>query len=164
MISVRSLTVGPEQWWRVILVNHITGQPPKDNTNTPFSVLLGGCQSIHSVLPTNVHITTKGKDSIVGLRKVHTSWCLSTSTTIVAIFTSTNKGQFPRRPKRHSHGNVLIFGSLGIKGGRIVMKRFPITAILVPVNDNKNDNVSGDKERRLQHTTIDDCYPCPHTN
>ena len=62
------------------------------------------------MLPKNVGIPSKGKHSVVGLRKVY----LDLVTTL--LWGSADKGQFAGGTKGRTDRNVLILGSFGIKG------------------------------------------------
>ena len=136
VIGMRSLAVGSQNGWRTLLLYHISRQPPQNDTDPTFSILLGGWQGIDTMLPSDVNVATKRKDSIVGLGKIHAHGCLCwlwTFWCVGSFIRSTNKGQLSRGPERNSHGNILLLGTFGIKGCRIVMKGFPIAAVLVPI-------------------------------
>ena len=61
------------------------------------------------MLPMNVDITTKGKDAVVGLGKVHANLVVS------LLFTGVDKGELTRSSKRNTNGNVLCLGTLCVE-------------------------------------------------
>ena len=129
VVGMRPLPIGSQHGRGAFLLDNVAGQSPQDNADASLSVLLVGWQRVDAVLPLDVDVSSKGKDAVVGLGKVESHWRV----VVVVIVIGSDKGQLSCGSKTHSDGNVLVLGSLGIKGGGIVVKGFPVARVLVPV-------------------------------
>ena len=91
-------------------------------------------QGIDAVFPTNVDIPPKGKNAIVGLRKVH-AYGSSSSVVIVLLIVGicSDKRQLPGCSKGHSNCDVLCFGSAWIERRTIVVLWLPILRVFIPI-------------------------------
>lgn len=107
--GVRSLSIGSQKRGRSLFLNDILRQSPQNNTDPPLSILFCWRQGINAMFPQNVSVTAKGKDAIVGLRKVNADLFL-----ILQGFGS-NKGQFTGSTKTDADRNVLIASALRIE-------------------------------------------------
>jgi hypothetical protein len=79
-------------------------------------------EGINCVLPENVYISSKRKKHSICLWKVYflSSLCVQES-------------EFTSRAEGDTHCNILVSGSFWIKCGTVMMKRFPVCRICVPV-------------------------------
>ena len=111
-----------EHGWAAGFLDDIRGPAPQNNRNTALTVLLLLGEGVHPVLPFNVHIPTEGKKHPVSLREVNLipSGCIQ-------------KSQLTRRPKGHTHCDVLIFCTLRVEGRTIVVEGFPVGGVCVPI-------------------------------
>jgi hypothetical protein len=129
VVSMRLLPIGTQQGWRVGFFDDITGQSPQNDTNPTWVGLFRCRQSIDTMFPTNINVPSKGKDTVVGLGEIHsTRWVqffliIFILGIMLPMFRcGADKGQFPSSTKGNTDGNVLIFSSLRIKGGTVMVK------------------------------------------
>ena len=107
-------------------------------------------EGINCVLPENVYISSKRKKHSICLWKVYflSSLCVQES-------------EFTSRAEGDTHCNILVSGSFWIKCGTVMMKRFPVCRICVPVKSSsytflRNFKITGDSVLNLlkRWTTI----------
>lgn len=138
MCGMRTLSVGTKQGRGSFFFHGILGQTPQNDTDAAFSILFLGLEGINTMLPVNVDVSTKAKDSIVWLGEVH-------SYLVLIRIRRTDKGEFSHCTKRDTYRNVLVFGTLRIKGSRVMMKGLPVGRVLVPVESIANGLLSNVK-------------------
>ena len=73
------------------------------------------------MLPENIGIAAKGKNPIIGLRKVEPNLVFP-----ILLGFGTDKGQFASGTKAYSNSDILSESPAGIKRGRVMMKGFPV--------------------------------------
>mmetsp|Transcript_89980 Transcript_89980/g.160158 ORF Transcript_89980/g.160158 Transcript_89980/m.160158 type:complete len:229 (-) Transcript_89980:359-1045(-) len=82
-------------------------------------------QRIDTMLPPYVHITAEEEKHTIRLREVKQ---LSLPSALC-----TSKSKLAGSTKGDAHGAVLALGTLPVEGCRIVMERFPVSTISIPV-------------------------------
>mmetsp|Transcript_182915 Transcript_182915/g.445315 ORF Transcript_182915/g.445315 Transcript_182915/m.445315 type:complete len:229 (-) Transcript_182915:1107-1793(-) len=97
-------------------------QTPQDDGNAALPALLVCRQGIDAMLPADVHISAKEEEHAVRLREVHELACLCVP-----------KSKLTRGTKRHANRAILFTRTLRVERSGVVMKRFPIRPVAVPV-------------------------------
>ena len=122
-LGMGSAAIGSQEGRRSFLFNHALGQPPQNNTDSALAILFRRGKRIDAVLPQNIGVAAKGKDAIVGLRKVEAD--------LFFVFErlGTDEGQFSSGTKTDSHSNVLILRPLWVEGRAVVMEGFPVGTV-----------------------------------
>lgn len=124
---MRALSVRSKKGRRAFLLNNILSQSPEDDTNAALAVLLIRGECINAMLPSNVGVTAKAENAIIGLGEVHAALLA------VNLFGGMDEGQLAHTTKGHADRDVLVPGALRIERRRVMMEGLPIAGVAVPI-------------------------------
>ena len=126
VVMMHGMTMSPcvvrQHRRRPVLLDHTRHQTPQHNADAAPAVLLRRRQRVDAVFPLDVDVPTETEQHTIRLWEVDA--CL-----VLCV----KERQLSCRTKRHTHRDVLIERSMGIERCGVVVGRFPIARIAVPI-------------------------------